>query len=152
LVKAVLSETLLVATLLTPLKASAQQATAYCVVEGVQIRLVNDHTIICRQTNLSNSPTLADNLTLYRFETTGKLSSAMNLAVYRVGRRVITAGEYRDSYCSEWNSGCSRVAQFGLEDEWIAGRVDQELLDAYSSDVTILLDTLEAYPRERRSF
>jgi hypothetical protein len=158
LFKAVLSGTLLLATLLIPFKASARQETdqiAYCVFGGVQIRLVDDHTIICRQTNISYPSLRIDDLTLYRFKTTVQLSSSMNLMVFRFGHRAITVGEYRDSYCSEWNSGCSRTTQFYLEGrrfrEWI-GREDQELLDAYSSDVTLLLDTLEASPRERRSF
>jgi hypothetical protein len=80
----------------------------------------------------------------------------MALTVFSFGRRLITGGEFRDSYCSEQNRGCSRVMQFYLEgrrfSEWIEGNADQELLDVYSGDVTILLNTLEAYPRERRSF
>jgi hypothetical protein len=154
LIKAVLSGTFLLATLLIPFKASAQQAVASCVMGEVQIRLVDDYTIVCRENNLF-SPTI-DQLRLYRFETRGKLSSSMSLGVYRFGLRLITAGEYRDSYCSKWNSGCSRVTQFYLDGrrfrEWIEGKADQELLDAYSGDVTILLDTLEAFPRETLSF
>jgi hypothetical protein len=155
LFKTILSGTLLLATLLIPFKASARQEIAYCAGGGVQIRLVDDYTIICRQTNLSDRPIVADDLTLYRFEAIRQVSSFTSLMVYRSGHRIITAIEFR-SYCSEWDSHCSRTTQFYLEgrrfSEWVPGRADQDLLDAYSSDVTLLLDALEAFPRESRSF
>ncbi|BDA66250.1 hypothetical protein CAL7716_004160 [Calothrix sp. PCC 7716] len=156
--------------LLIPSPAKAQQKLMLCSTNEVLIRLVDKTTIICRHVDpnrecriISRSADICemtknkilDELNLYRWGENKKLLSLINVYVNTKNEKRFIIGDYTNCSLKQALFECSQVTGFSVIgrrfNEW-SSTANMQLLEKYSKDITLLLDTLEKYPVEKPNF
>lgn len=143
-----------------------------CALLGSQLVAQPDsRTLICRSFDLSQlhiepsdpsnrlAPQPQDRIVIERYDEQNRIVSAVGIDVYSDGAKLVTINEHQHSWDSASISTNVQMTAFYLEDGYFhrwpeTEDTAPELMERYRSDITLLLDTLEAQPRvepKRRS-